>query len=70
VEHPLPRRRRHQLTREGHPPSDADLERLSPFVHEHISMLGRYSFALALALALAAQQLRPFRGPATDPRQV
>ncbi len=36
--------------------------RLSPLGHEHINMLGRYTFALAEPLARGA--LRPLRDPA------
>ena len=34
------------LITEGHLVLDEDVARLSPFVHEHINLLGRYSFAV------------------------
>ena len=38
--------------------------RLSPLVHEHINMLGRYSFAMPETVARG--ELRPLRNPAVD----
>lgn len=35
-----------QLHSEGYAVRDEDAARLSPFGHEHINMLGRYSFAV------------------------
>jgi hypothetical protein len=41
------------------PVAAADIARLSPLVHRHINFQGRYSFALAEAVAQGA--LRPLR---------
>ena len=49
-----------QLRSEGYPVRDEDAARLSPFGHEHINMLGRYSFAIPEAVARGA--MRPLRG--------
>lgn len=46
----------------GYPVSDADVARLSPLLHEHINMLGRYSFSVPEAVANG--ELRPLRDPA------
>jgi hypothetical protein len=35
-----------QLRREGYTVLDEDATRLSPLIHEHINMLGGYSFAV------------------------
>lgn len=35
-----------QLRLEGHQVWEADVARLSPLIHDHINMLGRYSFAM------------------------
>ena len=35
-----------QIRHDGHPTAASDLERLSPFLHEHIQVHGRYSFTL------------------------
>lgn len=48
-----------QLRREGHEIRPEDEARLSPFGHEHINMLGRYSFAVPEAVARG--ELRPLR---------
>ena len=40
---------------------DEDLARLSPLVHGHINMLGRYSFAMPETVARG--ELRPLRSP-------
>ena len=53
-----------QLRAEGYQVQDEDAVRLSPFGHEHINMLGRYSFSVPDAVARG--ELRPFRTP-TDP---
>ena len=53
-----------QLRAEGYLVQDEDAVRLSPFGHEHINMLGRYSFSVPDAVARG--ELRPFRTP-TDP---
>ena len=51
-----------QLRAEGYPVNEADVARLSPLVHEHINMLGRYSFSVPDAVAKGG--LRPLRDPA------
>lgn len=51
-----------QLRREGFPVMDEDVARLSPFVHSHINLLGRYSFAVPEAVIRG--ELRPLRDPA------
>ena len=43
---------------------DEDVARLSPLLHEHINMLGRYSFSVPDAVAKG--ELRPLRNPASD----
>ena len=53
-----------QLRLEGYPVGEPDVTRLSPLVHEHIHMLGRYSFAVPDAVARG--ELRPLRDPAVD----
>jgi TnpA family transposase len=53
-----------QLRAEGYPVEDADLVRLSPLLHEHINMLGRYFFSIPEAVAKG--QLRPLRDPNDD----
>ena len=50
----------HQET-DGEVPEE-DIARLSPLLHEHVNMLGRYDFSLPESLA--AGQLRPLRDPA------
>jgi TnpA family transposase len=50
-----------QLRREGYPVNDDDVARLSPLLHEHINMLGRYSFSVPEAVARG--ELRPLRDP-------
>lgn len=52
-----------QLRREGYPVRDEDVSRLSPLMHEHINMLGRYSFFVPEAVANG--ELRPLRDPAS-----
>ena len=52
-----------QLRSEGYPVRPEDEVRLSPFGHEHINMLGRYSFAVPDAVTRG--ELRPLR-TATD----
>ena len=51
-----------QLRAEGYPVNDADVARLSPLLHEHVNMLGRYSFSVPDAVAKGG--LRPLRDPA------
>ena len=46
-----------QLRHEGYPIQSVDEARLSPFGHEHINMLGRYSFSVPEAVARG--ELRP-----------
>lgn len=53
-----------QLRQEGYPVQDEDVSRLSPFVHGHINLLGRYSFAVPDAVTRG--ELRPLRNP-NDP---
>jgi TnpA family transposase len=50
-----------QLRLEGHTVKDEDVARLSPLVHEHINMLGRYSFAVPESVIKG--NLRPLRNP-------
>jgi len=50
-----------QLRSGGHP-DDADVERLSPLVHDHINLLGRYHFTDPDSLG---DELRPLRDPRT-----
>ena len=47
------------LRSEGYPVQPQDEARLSPFGHEHINMLGRYSFAVPEAVTRG--ELRPLR---------
>ncbi|MBU2808928.1 Tn3 family transposase [Acidithiobacillus ferrooxidans F221] len=49
-----------QLRSEGYPVKPEDEARLSPFGHEHINMLGRYSFSVPEAVARG--ELRPLNG--------
>ena len=51
-----------QLRSEGYPVRDEDIKRLSPLLHEHINMLGRYSFSMPEAVAKG--ELRPLRSSA------
>jgi TnpA family transposase len=53
-----------QLRQEGFPVRDEDVERLSPLIHDHINMQGRYSFAVPEAVARG--ELRPLRNPTDD----
>jgi TnpA family transposase len=48
-----------KLRAEGYPVKDDDVHRLSPLLHEHINMLGRYSFLMSDAVAKG--ELRPLR---------
>jgi TnpA family transposase len=50
-----------QLRKEGYPVQDKDVARLWPFCHEHINLLGRYSFAVPDAVTRG--ELRPLRSP-------
>ncbi len=49
-----------QFGLEGYPVKPEDEARLSPFGHEHINMLGRYSFSVPEAVARG--ELRPLNG--------
>ena len=53
-----------QLRMEGYVVRDEDVARLSPLMHPHINMMGRYSFFVPEAVAKG--ELRPLRGPADD----
>ncbi len=53
-----------QLRREGYPVHPEDEALLSPFGHEYINMMGRYSFAVPEAVARG--ELRPLR-PKNEP---
>lgn len=53
-----------QLRREGYLVRDEDVARLSPLLHEHINMLGRYSFSVPEAVANG--ELRPLRDPMSE----
>jgi hypothetical protein len=50
-----------QLRAEGNSVRDEDVARLSPLIHEHINMLGRYSFVLPEPVVRG--ELRPLRTP-------
>jgi TnpA family transposase len=50
-----------QLRQEGFEVRDEYLARLSPLGHEHINMLGRYTFTLPQRIARG--ELRPLRNP-------
>ena len=53
-----------QLRAEGFLVRDEDVARLSPLLHPHINMLGRYSFSVPEAVAKG--ELRPLRDPSAD----
>ena len=53
-----------QLRAEGYPVRDEDLSHLSPLIHSHINMMGRYSFFLPEIVANG--ELRPLRDPTVD----
>jgi hypothetical protein len=53
-----------QLRKEGLPIKDEDVAHLSPLMHEHINMLGRYSFVMPESVE--RDELRPLRRPADD----
>jgi len=53
-----------QLRADGFEVRDEDVARLSPLLHEHINMLGRYSFSVPDSVAKG--ELRPLRNPASD----
>ena len=50
-----------QLRKDGFAVKDEDVARLSPFGHDHINLLGRYSFAVPDSVARG--ELRPIRHP-------
>lgn len=50
-----------QLRQDGYTVRDDDVTRLSPLLHEHINMLGRYSFSVPEGVAKG--ELRPLRDP-------
>ena len=50
-----------QLKQEGYEIHDEDVARLSPLIHDHINMLGRYSFVVSESVANG--ELRPLRNP-------
>ena len=50
-----------QLRQEGYEIHDDDVARLSPLIHDHINMLGRYSFLVSESVAKG--ELRPLRNP-------
>lgn len=49
------------LRQSGTAVNDEDVARLSPLLHEHVNMLGRYDFTLPDEIA--SGQLRPLRDP-------
>ncbi|HZF98902.1 MAG TPA: Tn3 family transposase [Pseudoxanthomonas sp.] len=53
-----------QLRQDGYPVHNADVARLSPLLHEHINMLGRYSFSVPEAVPKG--ELRPLRDPGDE----
>ncbi len=53
-----------QLRAEGYPVLDEDIPHLNPHVHDHINMLGRYSFSIPDSVSRG--ELRPLRNP-SDP---
>ncbi len=53
-----------QLRKEGFPVNEEDVARLSPLIHDHINMLGRYSFAVPESVARG--ELRTLRKPGEE----
>lgn len=53
-----------QLRKSGYPIQEEDVVRLSPLIHEHINMLGRYSFSVPDSVARG--ELRPLHNPDDD----
>ena len=51
-----------QLRADGQHVDHDDLDRLSPHIHEHVNLLGRYHF---MDPASTNDQLRPIRDPTT-----
>ena len=54
-----------QLRQQGHQVNTEDVTKLSPLLHEHINLLGRYSFSVPESARNG--QLRPLRDPLDDP---
>lgn len=54
-----------QLRQEGYKVLDEDAARLSPLIHKHINMLGRYSFSVPESVTRG--ELRPLRNPDKQP---
>ena len=50
-----------RLRKEGYPVTDEDAARLSPLIHDHANMLGRYSFTVPENVTRG--ELRPLRDP-------
>jgi TnpA family transposase len=50
-----------QLRKEGYPVKDEDAARLSPTIHKHINMMGKYPFVMPESVARG--ELRPLRNP-------
>lgn len=50
-----------RLRAEGYPVRDEDMARLSPLLHPHINMQGRYSFTVPDSVTKG--ELRPFHDP-------
>jgi len=59
---PQPCRGASGLRRDGYPVDDADVQRLSPLVHDHTNLLDRYHFTNP---DNPADELRPLRDPRT-----
>ena len=53
-----------QLRADGYPVKEEDVARLSPLLHEHINMLGRYSFLVPESVVKG--ELRPLRNPSDE----
>ena len=53
-----------QLRQQGHQVNTEDVAKLSPLLHEHINLLGRYSFSVPDSVSNG--QLRPLRDPLVD----
>jgi len=60
---PYRRRILTQLRLDGYPVDDTDVERLSPLIHDHINLLGRYHFTNPDNRGDG--RLRPLRDPRT-----
>ncbi len=56
--------KRGELRQEGFDVRAEDVARLSPLIHDHIHMLGRYS--LTIPEAVANGHLRPLRDPMAE----